>query len=129
MIWEKKVPTVPKELQVLLANYSFPGNIRELKAMVYDAMSVHQEMMLSMKVFKRAMDENLGQASVLSGEAVNEENVFSQIDQLPALHEVGHLLIAETMRRAEGNQSIACRLLGISQPALSKRLKKMEFGS
>jgi DNA-binding protein Fis len=30
------------------------------------------------------------------------------------------------MRRAEGNQSIACSLIGISQPALSKRLKKME---
>jgi DNA-binding protein Fis len=29
------------------------------------------------------------------------------------------------MRRAEGNQSIASRLLGVSQPALSKRLKKL----
>ncbi|MCT7655579.1 helix-turn-helix domain-containing protein [Oceanimonas sp. NS1] len=28
------------------------------------------------------------------------------------------------MRRAEGNQSLAARLLGISQPALSKRLKR-----
>lgn len=121
----KKVPTVPKELLVLLANYSFPGNIRELKAMVYDAMSVHQEMMLSMKVFKKAMDETLGQVPVSAGNIVNEENVFSQIEQLPVLHEVGNLLVAETMKRAEGNQSIACRLLGISQPALSKRLKKM----
>jgi DNA-binding NtrC family response regulator len=97
--------------------------------MVYDAMSVHQEMMLSMKVFKRAMDENLGQAQAATpaGESFSEENVFGQIDPLPALHEVGNLLVAETMKRAEGNQSIACRLLGISQPALSKRLKKMGY--
>jgi DNA-binding transcriptional LysR family regulator len=30
------------------------------------------------------------------------------------------------MKRANGNQSIAARLLGISQPALSARLKKMK---
>ena len=36
------------------------------------------------------------------------------------------MLVAEAMRRAQGNQSIASRLLGISQPALSKRLKKMQ---
>lgn len=121
----KKTPTVPKELLVLLANYPFPGNIRELKGMVYDAMSVHQEMMLSMKVFKRAMDQSLDQASSVSGEAAAEESVFAQSAQLPALHEVADLLVAEAMKRAEGNQSIACRLLDISQPALSKRLKKM----
>jgi len=28
------------------------------------------------------------------------------------------------MRRAKGNQSIAARLIGISQPALCKRLKR-----
>ncbi len=121
----KKTPTVPKELYVLLANYPFPGNIRELKAMAYDAMSVHKDMMLSMKVFKRSMDQGLGQDSPAAGEAVAEESVFAPSAQLPALHEVADLLVAEAMKRSEGNQSIACRLLGISQPALSKRLKKM----
>jgi transcriptional regulator with PAS, ATPase and Fis domain len=120
------MPSVPKELYVLLANYPFPGNIRELKAMVHDAMSVHQEMMLSMKVFKRAMDQKLERETPVIGEESTEENVFKPSAQLPALHEVADLLVAEAMKRAEGNQSIACRLLGISQPALSKRLKKME---
>ncbi len=116
----KKVPTVPNELPVLLANYAFPGNIRELKAMVYDAMSVHKEMMLSMRVFKRAMDIGLDDESLCL-----QESPFAAVAQLPQLHEVADLLVAEAMKRADGNQSIACRLLGISQPALSKRLKKM----
>lgn len=121
----KKTPTPAKELYVLLANYSFPGNIRELKAMVYDAMSVHREMMLSMKVFKRAMGQGLAPGSSPRAGSVTEERPFAQSGQLPALHEVADLLVTEAMTRAAGNQSIACRLLGISQPALSKRLKKM----
>ena len=35
------MPTAPPELVPLLRNYLFPGNIRELRAMVYDAVSQH----------------------------------------------------------------------------------------
>ncbi|MCD6384667.1 helix-turn-helix domain-containing protein, partial [Candidatus Sumerlaeota bacterium] len=46
-------------------------------------------------------------------------------ERLPTLKEATRLLIQEAMRRAQGNQSIAARLLGISQQALSKRLKRI----
>ena len=36
------------------------------------------------------------------------------------------LLVQEAMVRANQNQSLAARILGISQPALSKRLKNMK---
>jgi DNA-binding protein Fis len=42
---------------------------------------------------------------------------------LPTFTEVIDLLVEEGMNRASGNQTIAARLLGVSQPALSKRLK------
>jgi DNA-binding protein Fis len=42
---------------------------------------------------------------------------------LPALPEAVNLLIEEALERSGGNQSLAARLIGISQPALSKRLK------
>jgi DNA-binding NtrC family response regulator len=44
--------------------------------------------------------------------------------RLPTLAEARDLVIDEALRRANGNQSIAARLLGISQPALSIHLKK-----
>jgi len=40
------------------------------------------------------------------------------------LGEAADLLVGEAMSRANGNQSIAARLLGITQSALCKRLKK-----
>jgi DNA-binding NtrC family response regulator len=121
---ENKKPTVPKELYVLLANYPFPGNIRELKAMVYDAMSQHQAHMLSMDSFRKIINKKQVGTCIDSDNHQKERQVFVPHEPLPALHEVDELLIAEAMRRAEGNQSIASRLIGISQPALSKRLKK-----
>jgi DNA-binding NtrC family response regulator len=120
----KKKPAVPKELYVLLANHVFPGNIRELKSMVYDALSVHQSKMLSMDSFKRAIDSH-GSNPVAGGENKGAEAVlFDATEPLPSLHDLSDLVIAEAMRRAQGNQSVAARLIGISQPALSKRLKK-----
>ncbi len=119
---DKKKPTPPPELAVLLTTYGFPGNIRELEAMVHDAVSLHEGRILSMKSFvdrigQQKLDEHVPNLSA-------GENPFSGLGELPSLQQAGQLLVDDAMRRAEGNQSIASRLLGISQPALSKRLKK-----
>jgi len=121
----KKKPTVPKELSVLLGNYPFPGNVRELRSMVYDAMSLHESRMLSMDSFKRAMDKQGFGPAERNAAAAAPGSVFVVTEPLPALHDIIDLLVLEALQRAGGNQSIAARLIGISQPALSKRLKKL----
>jgi transcriptional regulator with GAF, ATPase, and Fis domain len=50
---------------------------------------------------------------------------LEDLETLPTLAEAAGQLMAEAMRRTDDNQSIAARLLGISQPALSKRLKRL----
>lgn len=120
----KKKPTYPRELLVLLSTYHFPGNIRELKSMVFNAVSLHQSKILSLKTFIGAT-----QAEVSNEEAndllLDDQNPFQQFETLPKLTHSNLLLIKEAMHRSEGNQSIAARMLGISQPALSKRLKQI----
>lgn len=120
----KKVPTYPAQLPVLLNTYTFPGNIRELRAMVFDAVSQHSQGILSMEVFAKAVglsdsERALDDVKVPDG---REELVFP--DKLPTLQQLSAQLIDEALHRAQGNQSIAARMLGISQPALSRRLKK-----
>lgn len=124
----KAKPTPTKELAVLLATYHFPGNVRELRAMVYDAVSQHQGKTLSMRVFKKAMDElprnSLESASQLAGEpSAGALLTFGQ--QLPTLDEAAELLVNEAMARSQGNQTIAARLLGITRQALNQRWQKL----
>ncbi len=120
----KKKPAIPKELPQLLSTYSFPGNIRELKAMVYDALSLHRDRILSMERFIIAIERQQGTSRGVA--TVPPPNPFSPFATLPTFGQAAALLVAEALKRSNGNQTIAARLLGISQPALSKRLKQRQ---
>ncbi len=120
----KKKPTPPRELAQLLATYSFPGNVRELKALVYDAVSLHSSGVLSMDSFVTAIGADTGTVQPL--EDGERRNPFACCQQLPTFSEAAELLVAEALARSNNNQTIAARMLGISQPALSKRLRQRE---
>ena len=119
----KKKPTPPKELFTLLNTYGFPGNVRELRAMVFDAVSRHTTKMLSLEVFKSYIKKE--DTKLLSPEPEkNDETGIMFPGKLPTIKQATELLVEEAMNRSKGNQSVAAQILGISQPALSKRLKK-----
>ena len=48
----RPAPTPPRELVPLLALYSFPGNVRELEGLIYDAVSRHRSGVLSLETFR-----------------------------------------------------------------------------
>ena len=118
----KKKPTPPRELVQLLSTYNFPGNIRELKAMIFNAVSTHRDRVLSMDTFVKTIGRP-EERSIPSPLKSAERNLYSGLERLPTFGEAAELLVEEALARANGNQTIAARLLGISQPALSKRLK------
>jgi len=117
----KPRPTPPKELLGLLASYSFPGNIRELRAMVFDAVSIHQSGVMSMTSFRQRIDNK---RALIKGSDANRSNPFFNLDDLPTLQDTAELLVDAALERAGGNQTLAARILGIAQPSLSKRLKQ-----
>jgi DNA-binding NtrC family response regulator len=120
----KKTPTAPRELFTLLGTYAFPGNVRELKSMVFDAVSLHKDRMLSMESFVSAIERAGGAVGAAArAAAAPGENPFQGIEPLPSIHGAVDLLVQEALRRAGGNQTIAARLIGVTQSALSKRLK------
>jgi len=112
-------PPLPPELARRLAGYPFPGNVRELRALVYDAVSVQRGPTLPLDAFRKAF----GWAEPGMDADARAQNPFASFECLPSLSEAARQLVEEAMRRSGGNQTLAARLLGISQPALSKRLK------
>ena len=123
---KKTKPGVPKELYILLSNYYFPGNVRELQSMIYDAISLHDSGILSLTYFKKYLKDNKQNLSGidLSGRNLEEKQRFIFNGPFPTINEVEEFLISEALKKAKGNQSIAANMLGINQSTLSRRLKE-----
>ena len=124
----KPIPTPPLELYRLLRTYSFPGNVRELEAMVFDAVARHPGGTLSLQSFKEAMSavHLLGGPVMPANAALNALNALHVLltERLPTLDEAEEALIQEALRRASSNQGVAAAMLGLSRQALNKRLMR-----
>ena len=116
---EKKKPFVPPQVMEYLATLDFPGNVRELRSMVYDSVSRQSSQTIALKDFKSGVQR---EPPLEPGESAPPVCVFS--GRLPTLDKTADLLIDEAMKRANGNQSNAARMLGISHQALNRRLRK-----
>ena len=122
----KKTPSYHPELITLLKSYHFPGNVRELQCMMYDAVSNHQSKMLSMRVFLEHIKRNSGaSAQVFEETGQGDDSDWSvNLENLPTIRQATDSLVREALRRADSNQSVAAKILGITPQALSARIKK-----
>ncbi|MGA2544966.1 MAG: sigma-54 dependent transcriptional regulator [Rectinemataceae bacterium] len=111
----KAPPAVSRELLARLRTYEFPGNVRELKSMIIDAVGRHREGALTVE-----MPGGARQAKLRDEET---RAVIGFGENLPTIQQTVRMLVREALGRSGGNQTAAARLLGISQQALSKRLK------
>ena len=122
--FNKKKPTYPPELIQLLKVHAFPGNIRELRAMIYDAVARHTSRTLSTEAFKKFIFP--ANRSPNNLQSISYDKLFASQEVLPTLKIAADALIDEAMLRSGNNQKIAAAMLGISPPALNKRLKLRE---
>ncbi len=123
----KRRPSPPPQLFALLSIYPFPGNVRELEAMVFDAVARHTSGVLSMTSFREAIGRENTASSLPARETVaTGAHPFQFPGNIPTLKDAETLLLNEALKRSGGNQGIAASLLGISRSALNKRLRKTD---
>ena len=119
----KPVPAAPVELNRYLAAYRFPGNIRELEALVHDAVARSANRILLLESIVTAIGSDL-RPPISATSAVSGCPVCPYGERFPTLKEAEDLLIAEALRLAENNQRLASAYLGITRQALNKRLSR-----
>ncbi len=125
--FNKKRPSVPKELYTLLRNYSFPGNVRELEGIIFDALSLHKSGILSLESVRNKISvyDHSNNADNQDVMPIEEDNdLINFPGRFPTIKEAEESLINEALKRANGNQTIAADLLGLSRRALNNRLRR-----
>ena len=124
--FKKPKPRCPDAFIALLTGYDFPGNVRELRALAFDAVSHQQGATLSMAFFKKELGTNTapGTLPASPANAFRQKSWAAGLDTLPTLKHADQELIAEALRRSGNNQRGAALLLGITPQALNQRLKR-----
>jgi len=117
---KRERPEVSPAFLKLLERYAFPGNVRELQSLIQDAVSRHTTGQLSPKLLRpRLRKTDLCETAL---DTTQPTILFP--GTLPTIKQAVDLLVTEALARTKGSQRAAARLLGISQPALSMRLKR-----
>lgn len=121
--FNKARPAIPEGLCAMLSHYRFPGNVRELRSIVFDAVSRLDGPQLSLEPFEAAMRKNVKS----EGEEQRGSDSCSA-RPLPTLERATEELIHDALESSGGNITEAARTLGISRQALSKRLGRRKKG-
>ncbi len=123
---------VPKRLDAFLAaiqGWDFPGNVRELFALVNGAMTLAEGDALPASYAveylrtqrSRTANDDLRGADPIAAPAADEIGLEGRF---PTLEEVTDRHIRAALDRCNGNQSQAAQLLGISQSTISRKLMR-----
>lgn len=119
----KEPPEYQHGLVSLLSAYPFPGNLRELQALVFDAVAQHGKGLLKPTTFLQKIRQ-LPEDAVKGTDCKLGSGVAPppRFDNFPTLKEAEKMLIEQALALADGNQGVAASLLGISRTALNNRL-------
>ncbi len=131
------VPQVQPELFDYISHYRFPGNVRELQAMVYDALGRHTGGRLTIEIVREylrnteaGLSDNgtpwsgSGETAMREQDASEAAALIRRFGGFPKLKDVEAWLIDEALRLSGGNQSAAASMLGVSQSTVSRRAKQ-----
>jgi len=121
----KEKPTPPAELFALLATYSFPGNIREMESMIFDAVSRHKPGQFSLDVFRSYIGQRNATLDTDHTEPVMvASSLREKVDTISQITE--KQMIIDALNKTNQNRTKTAEILGISRRTLQNKIK--EYG-
>lgn len=124
-------PSYPKELLELLEVYHYPGNIRELQGLIFDAVARSKSGMMSQEPFRQVISATRMQTTRPLNSTVDNDMRRSMLEEIwghfPTLEEAENLLTEMALKVAQGNQGTAAAMLGLKRQTLNMRLKNRKI--
>jgi DNA-binding NtrC family response regulator len=121
----KAPPVIPERIYRALSHYDFPGNIRELRAMVFDAVARHKSGPLSADPFIEAMGAAADPAQDEEG-AVHADVSRGAIIAEPQWRDLERRNLINALQRANwkvSGRGGAAELLSVKPSTLESRMK------
>ncbi len=118
----KQPPVVPERLYRAIGRYEFPGNIRELRAMVFDAVARHTAGPLPVDPFL----ESMGATYVEDDDTVRADVTRGDIISDPQWRDMERTNLLNALRRANwkiSGRGGAAELLHVKPSTLESRMK------
>ena len=123
--FRKNIQGVTKEADELLANYDWPGNIRELKNAIERVMILAE----GNKVAAKHLPIRISEGGIMPVPMAQGEN--NGAVRLPAggtaLYDVERELIRQALEQSRGNKTSAAKLLRITRDTLRYKVKKYKL--
>lgn len=119
-VMDKQVPHISDCAIELLCNHPFFGNIRELKAYIFDAVALSEMDAINDEVLLSRLENAVVHSCIQSSHVNPLRSIFGHF---PTLKELSDFAVETAMVESDNNQSQAAHLLGISRQALHKRVK------
>ncbi len=113
----KKQMSFGKDLVEILSRYTFPGNVREMKLMIHDAVCRSSTSRLASKLI-------LDQIEARSSRVVKAQRSEKKEYGLPTMKDGIRILIEDALRHCGNNKSEAARRLEISRQRLARHLRE-----
>ena len=135
-VHDKKVGGVSDKAMQAITRYQWPGNVRELENMIERGIIlappgglIEIEHLFTHVGEAKYWESSISAAGQLQEEAAGSPSCTTQLfDAMRqaglSLEQLEQQLLAEAVKRADGNLAGAARLLGVTRPQLQYRLKK-----
>jgi DNA-binding NtrC family response regulator len=132
--FNRNIREIDRQAQFILANYPYPGNVRELENIIEHAVIMADDDVIRASNLPDYLQ--VVHKPMLALPSKLEEAVASAAHEAePAepkfitLSEMERQLITETLIKCEGNQTLAAEKLGISRSTLWRKMKEYEIRS